>query len=367
MRIALVVTGGVDRSGRERVIPALLWLIERLARRHEVIVYVLHYLERPVTYVLLGATVRDLGRPEGLRRQHAALMAALRADGPFDIIHAYWALPAGFVASAAGRRLGIPTLTTLDSGEFVAIPEIGYGLQRSWRQRLALTATIRLSSQLTVCTDYQARLAQAHGAMPIVMPIGVDCSQFTRRPAPDGPPWRLLHAANLNPVKDQPTLLRAFQQVQEQLGDIHLDIVGHDTLAGAMQRLARDLGLDSHVTFHGFLPTDALVPLYQRAHLCVLSSRHEAAGIVVLEAAACGVATVGPAVGYLADWAPDRAVAVPPATPHALAGAILELLRHPAQRARIAGAAHTWTLAHDADWTAQQLERLYTRLVTETR
>jgi hypothetical protein len=33
MRIALVVPGGVDRSARERVIPALLWLIERLARR----------------------------------------------------------------------------------------------------------------------------------------------------------------------------------------------------------------------------------------------------------------------------------------------------------------------------------------------
>ena len=178
MRIALVVTGGVDRSGRERVIPALLWLIERMARRHQVIVYALQYLERPCTYDLLGATVRDLGRPKGLRRQHAALMSALRADGPFDIIHAYWALPAGLVASAAGRRLGVPTLTTLDSGEFVSIPEIGYGLQRRWRQRLAVAATLRLSSQVTVCTVYQERLARAHGATPIVVPIGVDATRF---------------------------------------------------------------------------------------------------------------------------------------------------------------------------------------------
>ena len=146
MRIALVVTGGVDRSGRERVIPSLLWLIERIARRHDVIVYALQYLERPCTYALLGATVRDLGRPPGVRRQHAALVAALRADGPFDVIHAYWALPAGLVASAAGRRLGVPTLTTLDSGEFVSIPAIGYGLQTKWRQRLAVAATLRLSS-----------------------------------------------------------------------------------------------------------------------------------------------------------------------------------------------------------------------------
>ena len=69
MRIALVVAGGVDRSGRERVTPALLWLIERLARRHEVVVYALRYLERACSYPLLGATVHDLGRPRGLLRQ----------------------------------------------------------------------------------------------------------------------------------------------------------------------------------------------------------------------------------------------------------------------------------------------------------
>jgi hypothetical protein len=33
MKVVVVVPGGFDRSGRERVIPALLWLVERLARR----------------------------------------------------------------------------------------------------------------------------------------------------------------------------------------------------------------------------------------------------------------------------------------------------------------------------------------------
>ena len=65
MRIGLIVTGGVDRSGRERVTPALLWLIERLARRHDVHVFALHYYRAPCTYSLLGATVHDVGRVEG--------------------------------------------------------------------------------------------------------------------------------------------------------------------------------------------------------------------------------------------------------------------------------------------------------------
>ena len=62
MRIGLVVPGGVDRSGRERVIPALLWFVERLAARHEVVVFALGQEEGPGEWPLLGARVVDLGR-----------------------------------------------------------------------------------------------------------------------------------------------------------------------------------------------------------------------------------------------------------------------------------------------------------------
>ena len=64
MRIALVVPGGVDRSGRQRVVPALLWLVERLARRHEVLVVALEQEPKPACYPLLGAQVVNLGRVE---------------------------------------------------------------------------------------------------------------------------------------------------------------------------------------------------------------------------------------------------------------------------------------------------------------
>jgi glycosyltransferase involved in cell wall biosynthesis len=359
MRVALVVTGGVDRSGRERVIPALLSFIERQARRHEVVVYALRYHERPCTYPLLGATVHDLGRPQGLRRQYGTLVHALRRDGRFDVIHGYWALPGGLTAALAGRRLGIPCLVTLDSGEFVSDPEIEYGLQRLRRHRLAVGATLRLASQVTVCTEHMRRLARAHAVEPVVIPIGVDTTTFTPANQTSGPPWRLLHAASLNRVKDQPTLLQALRHVVDRIPDVHLDIAGEDTLGGAMQELARRLGVDPHVTFRGVQATGALVSMYQRAHVFVMSSRHEAGGVVVLEAAACGVPTVGTAVGYLADWTPDRAITVAPRDPHALGEAIVAALSNPARLAGIAAAARAWTLAHDADWSAEQFDRLY--------
>lgn len=358
-----MVTGGFDRSGRERIIPSLLWLVERLARQHEVFVYVLRYHDSPCTYPLAGATIRDLGRPGGVVAQLHALQRALRADGPFDVLHAYWAQPAGRLVPLLGRFIGVPTVVTLDSGEFASLPDIGYGLQGRWQDRLAVRAAM-LATRVTVCSEFQASLARAHGCVPLVIPLGVDGSVFTPRPsAPPGPPYRLLHVASLNPVKDQATLMRALRRLVADGLDVHLDIVGEDTMSGALAALTIELALEGRVTFHGFLSSEQLVRLYHAAHLFVLTSLHEAAGVVLLEAAACGVPVAGSAVGYLADWHGDRAVAVPPADPEVLAAAISQLLLDEARRDAIGAAASAWARAHDADWTARAFTALYQDVV----
>ncbi len=365
MRIALVVTGGFDRSGRERVAPNLLWLVERLARVNDVHVFVLHYYPEPCSYPLLGATVHDIGRveaPPGFRRalQGRRLSAAMVAHGPFDLLHAYHGMPAAIAAPAAAR-LGLPFVVTLDSGEFTSMDDIQYGLQRRWVDRRAVASAIRAADRVTVSTAFMARLATVGpiAFSPAIIPMGIDTSLFAPATRVEGPPWRLLRVASISPVKDYPTLLRALGRVAAQGLDVHLDVVGEDTMHGAAQALTSTLGLDSRVTFHGFQPTDQLAAFYGRAHLHVVSSRHEAAGVTILEAAATGLPTVGTAVGYVADWRTDRAAAAPINNPDALAGAISDLLRDPARRSRLASAARVWTLAHDADWTAQQFGRLY--------
>jgi glycosyltransferase involved in cell wall biosynthesis len=360
VRIALVVAGGVDESGRERVIPSLLWLIERLARRHVVAVFAMRYLPEPKSYSLLGARVHDLGRPAGFFAQQRALHTGLETHGPFDVVHAFWAAPAGLHASIAARRLRVPSIATLDSGEFVAVPDAEYGQRLTWRRRAAVAITARCAFRVTVSTRFQAALARARRVAVDVIPRGVDTSLFT--PPADrigGPPWRLIHVASLNKVKDQPLLLRSLRILRDRLLPVHLDVVGEDTLNGAIQDQAKALGIAGDVTFHGFKPSDELVPLYQRAHLAVLTSRHEAAGVVTLEAAACGLATVGTDVGYVSDWDGTRSIAVRPAEPDALADAIADALADAPRRMRLGAAAREWAVTHNADWTAERFEELY--------
>lgn len=369
MRIAVLVPGGVDRSGSERVIPALLWLIERLALRHEVHVFALAQYRRPCSYRLLGATVHNLGTPVWLPRLHMAywwptLVSGLRAYGPFDVLHAFWAVPTGLLAATAGRILQIPSVVSLAGGELVALPAIDYGSQVRWRDRQKVAATLRLATTTTVSSRYMATLAQGHGIRPQLIPLGVPAAYCsTGEPQPAGPPWRLLHVASLNRVKDQPTLLRAFDLVRTKEPEVSLDIIGEDTLQGAIQALANDMGLARQITFHGFLPSAQARRFFQQAHLLVLPSRHDAAPVVMLEAAACAVPTVGTAVGYTADWAPERALAVPVGDDRALAAGILALLRDDRRRIEMGQATHRWARAYDADWTATQFQALYERLV----
>jgi glycosyltransferase involved in cell wall biosynthesis len=376
MRIGLVVTGGVDRSGRERVVPSLLWLVERLARRHDVHVFALHYYREACVYPLRGATIHDLGRVDGppglrrfrLQRRLASAVASLQQRGRIDILHAYWAIPAGAAAASVGRRAAIPVVATLDSGELVALDDIGYGLQRRWIDRRTVAGVMQRAARVTVTTHHMKQLAAvvAPESRVDVVPIGVDPTEFPLASRPDGPARRLLRVASLNRVKDYPMLLRALARLVRVLPGVHLDIVGEDTLDGSVQRMAATLGVEAQVTFHGFQPTDALAALYRRADIHLVSSRHEAAGIVVLEAAAAGVPTVGTRVGFLADWSeqtPERAVAVPVGDDAALAEAVIDLAGDRPRRERIAANARAWAIAHDADWTARQFEKIYAEVV----
>ena len=230
------------------------------------------------------------------------------------------------------------------------------------RSCAAVAIACRLATRVHVTTRFMSDQAKARGIDAVGIPLGVDADRMTRgRPPDEGPPWRLLQIANLNRVKDQSTLLKALRIARERI-DARVDLVGEDTLAGTIQREAADLGLADAVSFHGWLPHDALVRFHNAAHLYVQSSRHEGGGVSVLEACVAGVPVVGTAVGYVSDLAPRSAIAVPPNDPPALAAAIVRLLQHPAERRSIADSAYEFTSSHDADWTAKRLVALYKSL-----
>lgn len=374
MKIGLVAPGGFDRSGTERVIPVFLWLVERLARCHEVHVVTLNQYPQPDRYPLLGATVHNIGHPGGSRRASRQMLPVWRLLAqehrrkPFDVLQGLWAGEAGLIAVLCGRLLGVPSVVTVAGGELTALPEIGYGWQLKPGGRMVVASALRLATAVTCATEYMVRRVRPHRPDVHRILLGVDCGLFTPlEVALPGPPWRLLHVASLNRVKDQPTLLRAFARLRAEEPEVRLDIVGVDTLGGEIQRLAKTLGLAEHVAFHGFETSAQVAARLRESHLLLHSSLSEAGQMVVLEAGACRVPSVGTDVGHIADLAPEAAIAVPVGDAEALAQAAVALLRDPARRERLAANAFDFVCQHNADYTAEQYELLYHQLALNAR
>ena len=361
MKIALLVPGGVDRSGTVKVIPCFLWLIERLvADGHEVHVFASRHERRPGSWHLLGASVHNAGRRPAAFWLTRAILAEHR-KAPFDIIHAFWS-GLGVIGAVAGKLIQVPLVLTLPGGDVVGLPDIGYGALLSRRGRIGLRIAARRARQVNTPSHFMRDLAAKQGIDASVVPLGVDLTRWPparprRRDA--SAPVKLLHVASLNRVKDQPTLLEAMARLGAAGVRFELAIVGFDTLDGEIQRMAARMGLNGEIRFLGEMTHTELRPWFEWADMLVMTSRHEAGPLVMLEAAVAGVPAVGTRVGHLADNSPDAALAVPVGNGQALCEAISSLAKDEDRRLNMAAAAQAIATRYDAAFTARTFLDIY--------
>lgn len=368
MRIALIVPAGVDPSGEYRVIPAIMWIVERLARRHGVTVITLRQEPRPSFWQSLGAQIYNIGtKPRRLRA--VRLLLHLHRRQHFDVFHAIWARGAGEVALVAARLCRRPVLVHLAGGELVWMPDIAFGSPRR-RARWLAGFVLRQADRVTAASSPMLELARRAGASGVRVTLGPDLTMWkpeAPRPRDHQRPARLVHVGSLTPVKDHQTLLRAVAELRRQGRSVRVDLIGEDALGGWVQGLVKELGIEDVVTFHGFLPQRRAVPIVKAADLMLVTSRHEAGPVAMLEAAAVGVPTVGTAVGHVVDLAPRAAVAVPIGDWDRLAAEVAELLDHEQRRLALAREAQRWAVRENADWTSERFEELYQEVARRRR
>ena len=365
MRVALVVPGGVDQSGEYRVIPAFVSLIGRLATRVELHVFALEHLACAGRWELAGAPVQNTGRPFVTVRTSANILRDHRKDR-FALLHALFSGRCGFATALAARAARIPYAVHLAGGEFAAVPAVGYGgmLKRRWR--VLEPWTLRGARVVSAASRPIIDAAAALGVNARRIPLGVDLSRWpASAPVPRAArvkPGSCTSRASMPSRTNRPCSPRS--RNSRAMASSSRSTSSAKTRCAAPFSGKRNGSAWN--TACGFTASShkarARRPIVQAAHVHIVSSRHEAGPLALLEAAVSGVPTVGTAVGHLREWSPDAAVTVPPGDAAALAAAIDAVLSDEPRRLALAFEAQRRAMEIDADETARRFSDMYTEI-----
>jgi glycosyltransferase involved in cell wall biosynthesis len=141
----------------------------------------------------------------------------------------------------------------------------------------------------------------------------------------------ILYVGALEPRKNLPRLLAAYAQLRRWSDRWRLVIVGaRKWVSSPIFDAVRQLGLEPHVTFTGYVADEHLPALYAGADLFTFPSLYEGFGLPVLEAMACGAPVVTSHTSSLPEVAGDAAILIDPTDVAQIAAAMWLVLSQPA-------------------------------------
>jgi glycosyltransferase involved in cell wall biosynthesis len=221
----------------------------------------------------------------------------------FDVFHAHHPFLLGPAARRLARRDGCPLVFTYHTrydkyAHYVPLPRrLVENAATGLSTRFAARADAVLAPSVLIRDELRARGVREPIA---VVPTGVDLGQFAAGDrvaarAALGLPLDelvLLYVGRLDREKSVGRILTAFERVAGTVPRTRLVLVGHGTEAAALRRQARELPVGHRISFLGVRAHEALAECYRAADVFVFASETETQGLVLAEAAACGVPAV---------------------------------------------------------------------------
>lgn len=295
-----------------------------------------------------------------------AVRASIRQEAPDAIFCPMW-FPDGAAARWALGRSPIPYFVAAHGTE---VFDNFIGIKNSVRTLLVRNLERKVFDQATKIFPVSrytrnAVLQQAPGndSKTIAVSNGVNCESFKRTAVPSELRSKyqpsgeriLLTVTRLHPYKGVDRMLEALPQILRSEPNLRYLVVGVGPDLARLEGLTARLGLGARVSFLGRLAFSEIVQLYSLADLFVLLSREELPdvegfGLVFLEAAACGLPSVGGRSGGIPEAVEEGRSGwlVDPTDPHDIAATIVDVLQTPGKLKR----ASEFCLAHacQASW-----------------
>jgi len=313
-------------------------------------------------------------------RSHAATARLLRELRP-DLVVVWNLYLASLAPLVASRRSGLPVVTHV-CDKWLAAGLTGTpsareaslsGRVSAWLQRLS-RPLLRLASRPRpiVAISHFIKGAYVRAGFPAedieVIHLGVPTRDFAcveRRETVDAG-LRLLYVGSLWEGKGPQVAVRALARlVRSGAVRAHLDVCGTGTsqFVAWLRQVVAEERMEAHVTFHGFVPADAVRRHCQSHDILVFPSQwDEPFAAVPVEAMSCGMAIAATTAGGTPEAVVDgeTGILVPPGDTEALALALRRLATDAGLRRRLgAAAARRARELFDFDMYVDRLEAYY--------
>ncbi len=256
-----------------------------------------------------------------------------------DILHVQYNSPLVFRGSL---------VVTIHDLSFLHHPEF-FSRREALRLKVLTQSTVRKSACILTGSQHaRDDIIQAYPVDPVKVRVvshgisdrfgaekGGELSLQTVKKYGVEPPY-ILFVGRLNPRKNLPVLLKAFEMCKAQGLPHRLVIVGKkDFAAQELQALLKSLSSKEDILLTGFVPDEDLPHLYSLAEVFVYPSLYEGVGLPVLEAMSSGVPVVTSNSTSLKEVVGNAGVLVETTRVEDLVRVILRLVDDPALRERL--------------------------------
>jgi glycosyltransferase involved in cell wall biosynthesis len=221
---------------------------------------------------------------------------------------------------------------------------------RDWREKFKLTVARCASGNIAVSEAVQRDI----GVPCVVIPNPFDAEVFYDR-GNQARPSDVVFVGRLVSDKGADLLLKALALLARRGIQPQVTIIGDGPERAALERLVRELDLNSQVRFTGAKSQKEVAEELRRHRILVIASLwKEPFGIVALEGIACGCAVIGSSGGGLAEAIGPCGVTFPNGDVDALAQRIEQLLSNDKMVAELLSHAHRHLARHHPQGVAQQ-------------
>jgi glycosyltransferase involved in cell wall biosynthesis len=253
-----------------------------------------------------GYSVHDLGPPRAGRIGYLAKLGAARRtirELDPEVVHVHYATSYGLLGLASGAR---PMVVTAHGDDLLIAP-------RNPVMGRLVSRVLRSASLITVPAEHMKeaaeRLLRGRRRRIQVFQYGVETGRLValsgaaRPPAPG--PLRIVSVRPLMDLYRIDVLLSAISLLERRGVDCVCDVVGTGPALGELRGLARRLGIEQRVIFHGQLPEAEVEPALAAADVYVSVAESDGASLALLEALALGAVPVVSDIEANRSWVTD--------------------------------------------------------------